>query len=269
MIIVKLMGGLGNQMFQYAMGKSLAERNNTELLLDTSFLEDKNSGVTVFRDFELDIFPNIKDRKLTEQVDVVRLHESYFHCNELLLEAKTDKNVYLTGYWQTYRYFSEIAQSIVDKFQFPDIMNERTEELRENIVSCNSIMINVRRGDYLTDSLFENIDMEYFNKCVDRISGMVDSPKFYVFSDDIEWCKKNFSDDKFFVVDKSYAGPKYIDYLHLMSSCKHHIIPNSTFAWWSAWLHQGKDQVVMYPSRWFTDKNKDTKDLCPLEWIKI
>tara|TARA_R100000426_G_scaffold86420_1_gene67856 strand:- start:663 stop:1472 length:810 start_codon:yes stop_codon:yes gene_type:complete len=269
MIIVKLMGGLGNQMFQYAMGRSLAERNNTELIVDTSFLEDKNSGVTVFRDYELDLFPNIKEKKLQSSVEAVPFYESHFHCDERLLNVKTSQNIYMTGYWQTYKYFNDINDTIIEEFKFPIIQDERTRLLQEEIVSRNSVMINVRRSDYLTDSLFENLDMDYYNQSVEKITDMVDDPMFYVFSDDIEWCRENFTEDKFFIVDKSYAGPKYIDYLHLMSSCKHHIIPNSTFAWWAAWLHQGEDQIVTYPSKWFTDKSKDTKDICPPEWIKL
>ena len=269
MIGVKLMGGLGNQMFQYAVGRSLAEQNKTELLLDTSFLEDKNSGVTVFRDYELDLFPNIKENKLREQFPAFQVYEPFFHCDERIKNVTTDENLYLVGYWQTYKYFSDISDLIVDEFKFPDIIDEKTSSLKEKIISSNSVMINVRRADYLTDSLFENVEMDYYHKCIARMNELLDDPSFYVFSDDTEWCKENFTEEKFFVVDKSYAGPKYIDYLNLMTSCKHHVIPNSTFAWWAAWLNHNDDQIVMYPSKWFTDKNKDTKDLCPPEWIKV
>ena len=274
MIVVRLMGGLGNQMFQYAIGRSLEEKNNNEMLLDTSFLENRTPGfVNVFRDYELNLFPNLKEKMVTGEnapSSVIPVQEPYFHfCNELMGAALPPENDYLlVGYWQTHKYFDNISDSIREEFTFPDIVEPKTLKLKEEIVSCNSVMINVRRADYLTDSLFEDLGMEYFERCIDKMSDMVDNPKFYVFSDDIEWCKENFTDEKFFVVDKSYSGHKFIDYLHLMSCCKHDIIPNSTFAWWAAWLNKNEDKIVMYPSKWFTDSSKDTKDMYSSNWIE-
>ena len=272
MIFTKLMGGLGNQMFQYACAKAIAQKNETECFVDKSFLEDKNSGVTVFRDFELYLFPNIEAKIYSGgNVGVIPVTESFYHCDERLRDATLtdDQNLYLTGYWQTYKYFESIESELKHEFSFPNITEEKTESLRQKILSENSVMINVRRGDYLTDSLFEDITLDYYDKCVSVIESKVDNPTFYVFSDDIEWCEKNFTDEKYHIVDKTHAGPKYIDYLNLMSSCKHQIIPNSTFAWWAAWLNQNESKIVLYPCKWFTDTNKDTKDLCPTDWIKI
>ncbi len=275
MIVVRLMGGLGNQMFQYALGRGLEEKNNNEMLLDTSFLENRTPGfVNVFRDYELNLFPNLKEKIVTREngpASVIPVQEPYFHfCQELVDVKLSNENDYLlVGHWQTYKYFENVSDSIREEFTFPDIVEPKTKELQEEILSCNSVMINVRRADYLVDSLFEDLDMDYFLECVDKMSEMVDNPKFYVFSDDIEWCKENFTDEKFFVVDKSYAGHKYIDYLHLMSCCKHDIIPNSTFAWWAAWLNNNEDKIVMYPSKWFTDPSKDPKDLFPQDWRKV
>jgi len=277
MIIVRLMGGLGNQMFQYALGRSLEEKNNNEMLLDTSFLENRTPGfVHVFRDYELNLFPKLKEKMVTTEnapSNVIPVQEPYFHFCDMLMDATlSGENDYLLiGYWQTHKYFENISDSIREEFTFPDIVEPKTLKLKEEILSCNSVMINVRRADYLTDNLFENLGMDYFNKCIDEISKKVDNAYFYVFSDDIEWCKENFKtwQDRFFIVDKSYAGHKYIDYLHLMSCCKHDIIPNSTFAWWASWLNKNEDKIVMYPSKWFTDPSKDTKDMFPEDWIQI
>jgi hypothetical protein len=272
-ITINLMGGLGNQMFQYALGRSVAETNDVKLYLDKAFLENRTPGfVNVFRDYELDLFPNIIENTTDHStINYTKVFEPHFHHAWGLTEAKLqpEQHVYLTGYWQSYKYFENIESIIRHDFSFPEIKETRTENLRQKIMSENSVMINVRRSDYLTDSLFEDLTMEYFNECIEKIEALVDQPTFYVFSDDIEWCKKNFTDEKFFVVDKSYAGKKYIDYLNLMSSCKHQIIPNSTFAWWAAWLNSNENKIVMYPSKWFTDPSKDTKDLCPTDWIKV
>lgn len=274
-IVVRLMGGLGNQMFQYALGRSLEEKNNNEMLLDTSFLENRTPGfVHVFRDYELNLFPNLKEKIVTSAnapSGVIPVQEPHFHfCNELMDTTLPSENDYLLiGYWQTHKYFETIADLIKEEFTFPDIVEPKTLKLKEEILSCNSVMINVRRADYLTDNLFEYLGMDYYERCTDKMGDAVDNPKFYVFSDDIEWCKEKFTDDRFFVVDKSYAGHKYIDYLHLMSCCKHDIIPNSTFAWWAAWLNKNEDKIVMYPSKWFTDPSKDPKDMFPEDWIQI
>lgn len=269
MIIVKLMGGLGNQMFQYAVGRSLAEKNNTELIIDTSFLDNKNSGVTVFRNYELDLFPKVKDKRVEGQITAVPVYESHFHYDERVGNLISDQNLYLIGHWQTHKYFDDVADLIREEFEFPPITKPESLKLKEEILSRNSVMINVRRSDYLTDSLFENIGIDYFNKCINQVSKDIENPKFYVFSDDIEWCRNNFIGQEFFIVDHSYAGDRFIDYLNLMSSCKHDIIPNSTFAWWSAWLNKNPNKIVMYPSKWFTDANKNPKDLFLDDWIKV
>tara|TARA_R100000458_G_scaffold36852_1_gene34314 strand:- start:2490 stop:3290 length:801 start_codon:yes stop_codon:yes gene_type:complete len=266
------MGGLGNQMFQYACAKAIAEANQTKAFVDKSFLEDKNSGVTVFRNFELDLFPNIKAFSYAgEQCEVIPVHEPHYHCSHEIKNVRLNENqhLYLVGYWQTYKYFESIEKKIRHEFMFPDISETKTEKLRQKILSENSVMINVRRADYLTDSLFEDITMDYYDVCISKIENMIVNPTFYVFSDDVDWCKQNFDDDKFTVVDHSHKGQKFIDYLNLMSSCKHHIIPNSTFAWWSAWLNENDDKIVFYPSKWFTDSNKKTEDLFPSDWIKV
>lgn len=278
-IVVRLMGGLGNQMYQYAIGRGLEEKNNNMMLLDTSFLENRTPGfVNVFRDYELNLFPKLKEKlvdatNVDHQGHIQVIHEPHFHYSNVLMESTLppDHNYLLIGHWQTPKYFEDISDSIREEFSFPDILEPKTLKLQEEILSCNSVMINVRRSDYLTDNLFEDLGMDYFNKCIDEISKKVDNAYFYVFSDDIEWCKENFKtwQDRFFIVDKSYAGHKYIDYLHLMSCCKHDIIPNSTFAWWAAWLNKNEDKIVMYPSKWFTDPSKDPKDMFPEDWIKI
>lgn len=277
MIIVRLMGGLGNQMFQYAMGRSLEIRNKTKMFIDTSFLENRSPGfLKVFRDYELTLFPHLEKNislvgEMLYDLSFTPLIERHFHYHNDIHNAKlADTHYWLTnGHWQSYKYFEDISDLIREEFTFPDIMDTSSLELQDQIKSENSVMINVRRSDYLTDSLFEDINMDYYEKCVNEIESMVDDPTFYVFSDDIEWCNEHFTEDKYHVVDHSHSGPKFIDYLNLMSCCKHQIIPNSTFAWWAAWLNKNEEKIVMYPSKWFTDSNKDTKDLCPTEWIKV
>ena len=272
MIFTKLMGGLVNQMFQYACAKAVAHNSNTKCFIDKSFLEDKNSGVTVHRDYELNLFPNIKaDVYRGGNVDALMVREPYFHCDEGLRHAKLneDQNFYLDGYWQSHKYFENIEREIRHEFSFPVIKNIKTESLKQKILFENSVMINVRRSDYLSDPQFEKITMDYYNECVAKIEEMVDNPSFYVFSDDIDWCKDNFADEKFTVVDHSHKGTRFIDYLNLMTSCKHQIIPNSTFAWWAAWLNENDNKIVMYPSKWFTESHKETKDLCPNDWRAV
>ena len=278
MIIVTLMGGMGNQMFQYALGRSLSIKYNTELKIDLSFLNRRDMGSGfVYRDYDLDLFRVSEDFNVNPTGNVMRADEPYFHYSEDMINAISQilpmTNLQLNGYWQTPKYFNDIENIIRLDFQFKDkVENSEDSSIREmyNLIkNTNSVMINVRRADYLNSNFHGVMGNDFIMNGVDIIKSKVESPHFFIFSDDIEWCKENIKLDNMTLVDHNYKGHKFGYYLQLMSTCKHFIIPNSTFAWWAAWLNNSLDKIVIAPKQWFTDNNINTNDIIPSDWIRI
>ena len=286
------MGGLGNQMFQYAFGRCLAKRNDTILKLDLSFFssQDINNKNHVFRNYDLDIF-NVQENFASVE-EVTRLSkrsknifldkalnklsgkkksfilEPHFHFSSKVYNTSGD--IYLHGYWQSEKYFSEVKSLIMSDFTFKEEMTCAAKNLQIKIKNSNSICVNVRRGDFITNSNLGFKGVDYFKQAESIINAEVSDPNYYIFSDEIEWCEENlkFNAPTFFV-SHYYAGKKFQDYLRLMASCKHYIMPNSSFAWWAVWFNQDTDKIVIAPKTWFNDQALDTKDLVPAGWIRI
>lgn len=290
MVIVKLMGGMGNQMFQYAFGRSLSLKKGVTLKLDLNFLLDRTPKKNfVFRDYDLTIF-NCNPQILIEE-DKKSFFGNFIMGNKYMnkflpvknrkfyterhfeYDTNVDKfneDIYLEGYWQSYKYFSEFESTIRKDFYFKNKFNEEEEVINQNILSTNSVCINVRRADFLNNSFHGVCDEKYFYQGLNYINNSESELNVFVFSDDIEWCKNNlnFAFPTTFV-DHKYAGEKFQSYLQLMTNCKHFIIPNSSFGWWAAWLADSSKKIVVAPEKWFSDSNINTKDLIPPDWIRI
>lgn len=276
MIIVKLSGGLGNQMFEYSIGRALSIKNNTELKLDLSFLKNKNMGHNfVYRDYELDMFNGVEDFDFTLD-NCFTAAEPHLHYSKEFVEnigRNADKKILIDGYWQSPLYFDEIQSIIRSDFQFKNKIDassdERVLSMLNDIRDTNSVMINVRRTDYLNTDFHGVMGMEYINKAIALIESKIENPKYFIFSDDIEWCKENIKLDNMVIVDHSYKGDRFSYYLQLMIECKHFIIPNSTFAWWAAWLSESDNKIVIAPKNWFANPNINTESITPSTWIRI
>ena len=295
MIITQLQGGMGNQMFQYALGRALSLKNNTPLYLDLNFLLDRTPHPKwqkfVFRNYDLDIF-NIK-AEIAAKKDIPRIYRSYlpgkFKVYEDTLKMKylplpgveksfkfdpkvlgLGEDTYLMGFWQSFKYFKEIEDVIRADFTFKKPMSEKSKTLLDEINSCESLCINVRRADFVDNSHHGTIGNEYYNMAISIVSQTRKIDKIYVFSDDMGWCEQNlkFAHPTRFV-NHEYAGPKFEEYLALMVACKNFVIPNSTFGWWAAWLSPIKEKVIIAPKKWFVDSNIDTTDLIPKNWIRL
>jgi len=288
MIVVKLMGGLGNQMFQYALGRNLAHRNNAVLKLDLGFFQNYGTGVP--RQYDLDIFDihpvfaseaevfrlrkrstnELADRILNRVIGLKRtyIREPHFHFSPEILDLPD--NIYLEGYWQTLRYFAEIEDLIRKDFTFKEEMSPLSRALLEEIEGSNSICVNVRRGDFVTNDFHGAKGVDYYKQAEEVIRERVSDESYYVFSDDIDWCRENlrFEAPTEFV-SHEYAGAKFQDYLRLMSACRHFVIPNSSFAWWAVWFNRDPDKTVIAPKVWFNDPTWDTSDLTPASWIRL
>ncbi len=266
MIVTKLSGGLGNQIFQYAIGRKLSIQNDTDLVLDISHYADDTK-----RKYALYVF-NIKAQTIDKMSGHIFLdyNEKQFSFDPEVLKIEGD--TWINGYWQTEKYFMDIREIILDDLRLKKELSLESKKILEEISNSNSISLHVRRGDYVTEAktnAFHGTCSEsYYVEAVSKVSksGVI---KIFVFSDDIKWCKENlkFPHSTVYVNERSTI-PDYEE-LILMSKCKHNIIANSSFSWWGAWLNTNNDKMVIAPKKWFSNSSIDTRDVIPETWIKI
>ena len=281
MVVIRLFGGLGNQMFQYAFGKSLALERHCELKIDLTLLDkSKNHPNITYRNLDLDIFElNIellnKSSLSLKRLVAKKIRERNFtYDGELVTYLESlpkGKMIFITGYWQSPKYFNHFLKDIKSSFEFKNALYGKWKIMANLIDSTQSVMINVRRTDYLNLlDIHGVVTLEYLLSSIEIIKTKYSEPTFFIFSDDIPWCRCNLPDKSNFIyVDEEYYDNKYQYYLHLMSRCKHFIISNSTFAWWAAFLGQDSNSTVIAPREWFQTKKIDAKDLIPETWLRV
>lgn len=284
MIIVQIKGGLGNQMFQYALAKKMSLKNKTSLLMD-----DYTKKAGIQRSYDLSLFNTTGRRILPIELNILELKnklakkfknlkgigytivkekDEYFDAS--IFELKN--NLYLDGYWQSFKYFNDIRETIVNDFKLKSNPDKYNQEMISKIQNSNSVAIHVRRGDYVADAntnkYHGTCSLEYYQKCIADIKSKIKDPHFFIFSDDPEWAKENIKTDAKTTVSTNppEKGPED---MRLLYNCKHFIIANSTFSLWGAWLSEYNQKIVYAPSRWFQDSERTGKDIVPEEWIKI
>jgi len=289
MVIVNLIGGLGNQMFQYAAGRALTLARGEPLRVDVGGIGP--------RQFELSqIFRCVADIASTDEVRrtlgwqavlVVRrilarpefaavrvkgfIVEPHFHYWPGIRSVPV--TAYLHGYWQSERYFSDASAALRADFSFRRPMSEVNASLAEKIGRCAAVSLHVRRGDYLsnprTHAVHGLCSVDYYRAAIRLVAERVAAPEFFAFSDDITWVRENL-DIGFpcHYVDHNRGAESYND-MRLMSLCQHHIISNSSFSWWGAWLAANPSRIVIAPKQWFQKTSHDTSDLIPDDWIRI
>lgn len=247
-------GGLGNMMFQIAAAKSLAIEHNMQIVFNP------NNPVGIIHrppiEYKDSLFKSLP--YVNQSVNFFRVQESNYSYAPLELPKG---NIVLEGGFQSPKYFSKHSKEIVEMFKVP---KDKEQELRNrhSILKDNTVSLHVRRGDYIKLSEHHhNLSIRYYQNAINYFQGC----KFLIFSDDIEWCKKQFVGSEFYFVENQSD----VDDLYLMSLCNHNVIANSTFSWWAAYLNQNPNKVVVYPDKWFGPKNSDlsTCDLFPEEWI--
>tara|TARA_Y100000034_G_scaffold20722_2_gene23731 strand:- start:3825 stop:4736 length:912 start_codon:yes stop_codon:yes gene_type:complete len=301
MVIVRLKGGVGNQMFLYAIGRHLSIRNKTPLKLDLTYLKLNKQ-----RNYELKYF-NINAKvipllfgstipsriffktfkilsKILKKRSLYPRQKNYYFDKEIL-----DMKVFiLDDYWTSENYFKDISETIKKEFTLKDNLNKENEFMLKKIIGSNSICIHLRRGDVTPGSkrakkVGKAFSLDYYKNSIKLIEKKVKNPYFFVFSDGIEWAKKNFkinSPTVYVDINGPDEGSKD---LNLMKHCKHFIIA-STFSWWAAWLSENKDKIILASKVWFNplEKNeipKNTKkkwpyirdegDIIPKRWIRV
>lgn len=296
MIIARIEGGLGNQMFQYACGLSLAHRTRASLVLDASHFFGGATTESTVRKFELGIFRlNARVRGQTRferallgtcRTMAARLSgggfmgpilPTYFSESDSAYRPEFEylgTRVYLNGYWQSYRYFEEVDRLVRQDFTFPEFADAANLGLAEEIVSKDSVGIHVRRGDYLKGKAVEvhgACSADYYNAAIRHILRETRDPKIYIFSDDPRWAESAISAPcDVELVEHNTGGASFRD-MQLMSLCRHQIIANSTFSWWAGWLNRSPDKIVVAPRRWYANAqmNDLTEELIPERWIRL
>lgn len=263
-VIVKIQGGLGNQMFQYAFGKEISLLSNRKLILDLSTLNERYDNV-VPRDFDLTIF-NVENYSVVTSFDEPYVkfteiwspeswsNEYYKNVKEQILKCEHE-NVYLDGYWPTPNLYTDVFD-YKQEFSFKENVLENSKDILDKILNTNSVMINIRRKDFVDNNFHGCYGIDYVKKSIEYLKKNEHDLHFFVFSDDVNWCVNNLSFiENVFFVDHSHSGHKFGNYLQLMSLCKHFVIPNSTFAFWATLINNNPNKLVTRPKKWFKYKD--------------
>jgi len=305
MIIVRIQGGLGNQLFQYAVGLAVAHKTNQKLYLDTSGMDKPIDGY-VGRSFLLPYF-NINAAEADTKILNVFINDNLlhkvfrkpkYHVRQLVFDEIPQKisqynakfivknntyifepdifnygkaSVYLDGYWQSFRYFSEIEHLLREHFKVNINLNDEQQEYLEIIQNHMSVALHIRRTDYINTDFgkkhFMPLPLSYYDNALKIIENKCSNLKLFVFSDDIEWCRQHFKS-----IHPTYflSSENPVQDFYLMQQCKHTITANSSFSWWAAWLNNHKNKIVIAPARWYynVDGDKMTDLLLP-QWQKI
>ncbi|MEE9339090.1 MAG: alpha-1,2-fucosyltransferase [Methylococcaceae bacterium] len=288
MIIVRIIGGLGNQMFQYAFGFSLSKRTGQQFKLDIAGFDSCS-----LRTFSLSYYGLKEDFATKDEVKTLKFCEESL-ITKLLRKTKkkpppfadtyksesqnseeislSNKGAYYDGYWQNEIYFKDYRKDLINLFSITSTSSD-TKEYLQKISTTESVSLHVRRGDYVANLHTKNVhglcDIPYYRDSYEMISRKVNKPHFFIFSDDLAWAKENL---------KFVAPLTFIEFddaatdneeVFLMSQCHHNIIANSSFSWWGAWLNQHENQVVAAPRHWFADKLRKTSSLTPKSWNRL
>ncbi len=294
-VYVSLYGGLGNQLFQYSIGRSLALRNQAQLVIDLTWFNicDNLNGTTP-RKFELskfNIVANISYKGLpwhsnpslynrfkrkfsffspASAYGVNIYKERNLHFDKAIFDHNCP--IWLDGYWQSYKYFESIGDVIKREINIPEKLNPKSKIFYNNILKTDSICIHIRRGDYvkLGDSIFDHTSkgLNYYNNGVAILIRGLKNPHAYIFSDDPDWVKDNFKPPvDFTIVDINTPNNPEQD-LWLMAACQKFLIANSSFSWWAAWLSSHKEKKIIAPKNWIPSLDIGP-DLFPDDWILV
>ncbi len=277
---MKISGGLGNQLFQYAAARSLALEKNADLILDASFYDSGRH-----RSFDLEKFairPNTVSRAVGPRwvgrlkaigrrilrADDAQYFEPHHHFDSRVFELQPP--CVLHGYFQTDRYFQRHASMIHSELQPPAATDPESVAVAGIMRQTKAVTLHVRRGDYVTNAkarcVFSECGPDYYQRALDLIP---DASPVFVFSDDIAWCRLHLPRDREFIFVGEQGTRDAVADLWLMTQASHHIIANSTFSWWGAWLSENRDGRKIAPEQWFCEQNDRARDLVPQEWIRV
>ena len=291
MNIVCIQSGLGNQLFQYAFYRSLCQRQpDTYMDISQYAYRPSHNGYELERLF--DISAGYATTAMREEL--VDISKDFFstlrrglgivrHTTGHLREEPQgelvrfdpsvweEDNCYFKGYWQSEKYFCDIEDMLRKELRFRQPLTRKEDLLLwEQTGRTESVSVHIRRGDYLKKRRRDDYDVctpLYYQRAVEYILNTLDNPVFYIFSDEIEWVRQNMPFPSSAVFVEGHSGNDAWQDMFLMSHCKHHIIANSSFSWWGAWLNPEKDKMVLAPDRWFRHRRRP--DILPACWKTI
>jgi len=291
-VAVNIIGGLGNQLFQYATARALADRLDTNLILDCSDKRDRKVELDRYRIRASIVdspslvrktylgLPGKLGRKLSKAAQplfppFIKIDNQVFRCFREQHWFQYDRRieelvgaVYLDGFWQSFRYFDGLLDSLREDFRLVAPLNPSNVKWQGQMKQTNSVCVHVRRGDYISRAqTFGLCNISYYQFAMEYLRARHADARFFLFSDDLAWCQQNFAADQLIFVDAN-SPDRAVDELELMRSCHHHIIANSSLSWWGAWLATSPAQIVVAPVPWFISAPSDD-DLIFREWVRL
>ncbi len=287
---IKLQWWLGNQMFQYAIAYRLSRDFDEPIILDSYYLESRYMFASwTFRHYELWVF-SLSRNSISLLASFSRfIHPEIFWRLRLLYHRKKyikdrwgryienfPRNAYLDWWFSSYLYFEKYENEIRHIFQVTTPITFENQKVLDTIklIPQKSVSIHIRRGDYVTlagaNKWHWVCSIDYYEKAIAYIREKIDNPVFFIFSDDIAWCREN-------IQLPEWVTAYYIDHngsaghedLRLMYSCDHHIIANSSFSWWWAYLGKNPERIVVAPKKWLQTDTFNPTDLIPPTWILL
>lgn len=281
MKVVKILGGLGNQMFQYAFYLALANKFNSVKIDVSDFKNyELHNGLELENVFGIKLqkasrfiiqlldpsyraWSYRKLRRLLNLKNTLVVEQNFFSFDKDILNDPKSRIYW--GYWQSSQYFEHITDKVRECFSFKKPLTGKNKDTMEMITASESVSIHIRRGDYVGHDLLGGIcDLDYYKEAISIIENRVSNPNFFIFSNDIEWCEEHLNIKEAHYISWNKSNDSYID-MQLMSLCKHNIIANSSFSWWGAWLNTNKNKMVVSPKKWTNDS---ANTLALKEWIK-
>lgn len=281
MIVMKISGGLGNQLFQYAVGRAIAIQCQVPLKLDVSAYENYklhngyrldqfNINADIANEGEIFHLKGSSNRlsRILRRLGWLKKNTYYAEKQRTIYDASVFMQAprYLDGYWQNEQYFSGIRAVLLQELwpNQPLSINAQAHQIK--IQQTHAVSIHVRRGDYLNHPEIGVLDIDYYKRAVDYIKEKIEAPVFFIFSNDLAWCRENFHfvDTPIFIEDTQTE----IDDLMLMCQCQHNIVANSSFSWWAAWLNSNVDKIVVAPKTWMAENPKEYK-WTPDSWCEL
>ena len=290
-IIAQIQGGLGNQLFQYAAARAIAHHYQSDLLLDINWYQHHHEDVTP-RQYQLENFqifetanfsgetPSIPKRwrrLLQERLCVspfifVEKQHYFFDKKVFDLNLPSRQDLYLMGYWQSYKYFDDIRSLLQHELGLKFALDAHHQAYFEAITQSSSTMLHVRRGDYVSlhsaSRVHNVVDLAYYHRAMKKALEYDPSAQFFIFSDDLEWAKGHLPyQERLTYIEPREGRDDVVKELSLMRACKSHILANSSLSWWGAWLKKYDGGFVIAPSRWVNDRNVTLDDLFPTNWL--
>ncbi len=297
MIIIKIFGGLGNQMFQYAFARSLSIKYNRRLIIDKTYFNKENYPFNLhpkYYPYKLNLYntnnefissniskyiKNVRRKRIYSIANPIVSHSffrqyipEYFNQRNFSFKnTKKSKIAFIDGYWQKFKIVEEYKNDISKNLTLKDEnISELNKKIINRISSTNSVSVHFRRGDYISNPKFlanyEICSLKYYKSAMDYIKKIVNDAVFYIFSDDINWVKKNMNFE-YSIVFIDNNEPDH-EHQYLMSQCKHNIIANSSFSWWGAWLNKNPDKIVIAPAKWFRSEDRKDDIYYPKSWVR-